>query len=160
MLCIAAEKPTHGFAVAVQLSRGSALGSVWYVARPQVYRSLERLTALSLIREVGSEPSRTGPVRQLCEVTPAGRELAGAWLGRPAQHGRDVRSELMVKLALLDRAGADAGGLVRAQRDQLAVIARALDKQLGVAEGMERILITWRRGQMSASIRFLEALDA
>jgi hypothetical protein len=29
----------------------------------------------------------------------------------------------MVKLALLDRA--DAGGLVRAQRDQLAVIARA-----------------------------------
>ena len=29
----------------------------------------------------------------------------------------------MVKLALLDRAGADASDLVRAQRDQLAVIA-------------------------------------
>jgi hypothetical protein len=48
----------------------------------------------------------------------------------------------------------------RAQRDQLAVIARALDERLGAAEGMEHILITWRRGQMSASIRFLDALDA
>ena len=43
VLCVAAEKPTHGFAIAAQLGRGSALGAVWYVARPQVYRSLERL---------------------------------------------------------------------------------------------------------------------
>jgi PadR family transcriptional regulator AphA len=133
---------------------------VWYVARPQVYRSLGRLAGLGLIREVGREHSRTGPVRQLCKVTPAGRELAGAWLARPARHGRDVRSELMVKLALLDRAGADAGGLVRAQRDQLAVLVRALDERLGAAEGMERVLIAWRREQMSASIRFLDALGA
>ena len=116
--------------------------------------------ALGLIREVRRESSRTGPVRQLCKVSPAGRELAGAWLARPARHGRDVRSELMVRLALLDRAGADADGLVRAPRDQLTVIARALDERLGAAEGMERTLITWRREQMSASIRFLDALDA
>ena len=82
MLCVAAEKPTHhGFAIAAQLGRGSALGAVWYVARQQVYRSLERLARLGLIREAGRERSSTGPVRQLCEVTPAGRELAGAWLG-------------------------------------------------------------------------------
>ena len=160
VLCVAAEKPTHGFAIAAQLGRGSALGAVWYVARQQVYRSLERLARLDLIHEVGRERSSTGPVRQLCDVTPAGRELAAAWLCRPARHGRDVRSELMVKLALLDRVGADAGGLVRAQRDQLAVIAGALDERLGAAEGMERILITWRREQMSASLRFLDALDA
>jgi len=50
--------------------------------------------------------------------------------------------------------------VVRAQRDQLAVIAGALDERLCPAEGMERILITWRREQMSASIRSLDALDA
>jgi hypothetical protein len=27
------------------------------------------------------------------------------WLRTPVAHGRDVRSELMIKLALLDRAG-------------------------------------------------------
>jgi DNA-binding PadR family transcriptional regulator len=116
VLCVSAEKPTHGFAIAAQLGRGSALGAVWYVARPQVYRCLERLAGLGLIRELGQERSSAGPVRQLCEVTPAGRELAEAWLVRPARHGRDVLSELLVKLALLDRAGADAGGLIRAQR--------------------------------------------
>jgi DNA-binding PadR family transcriptional regulator len=151
VLCVVAEKPTHGFAVAVQLTPDSALGAVWHVARPQVYLSLERLTAPGLGCEAGREHSRTGPVRQLCEVTLAGQQLARAWLARSAEHGRDVRSELMVKLALLDRVGADAGGLVSAQRDQLAVIAGALDERLGAAEGMERILITWRREQMSAS---------
>jgi PadR family transcriptional regulator AphA len=117
MLCVAAEKPTHGFAVAAQLSRDSELGAVWHDARPQVYRCLERLAELGLIREVGRERSSAGPVRQLCEVTPAGRELAGAWLARPARHGRDVRSELLLKLALLDRAGTDPGVLIQAQRE-------------------------------------------
>jgi hypothetical protein len=52
---------------------------------------------LALLRELGPERSSAGPVRQLCEVTPAGQQLAGAWLGLPARHGRDVRSELLVK---------------------------------------------------------------
>jgi hypothetical protein len=42
VLCVAAEKPAHrGFAIGAQLGRGSALGAVWYVARQQLYRSLE-----------------------------------------------------------------------------------------------------------------------
>jgi hypothetical protein len=41
VLCVAAEKPAHhGFAIAAQLGRGSALDTVRNVARPQVYRSL------------------------------------------------------------------------------------------------------------------------
>jgi PadR family transcriptional regulator AphA len=84
VLCVAAEKPAHGFAIATQLRPGSALGTVWHVPRQQVYRSLERLVALGLVREAGREHSRTGPVRQLCEVTLAGLQLARAWLGRPA----------------------------------------------------------------------------
>jgi DNA-binding PadR family transcriptional regulator len=160
VLCVAAEKPTHGFAIASQLGRRSALGAIWSVARPQVYRSLERLAGLDLIRETGRERSSTGPVRQLCEATPAGRELAGAWLRRPARHGRDVRSELLVKLALLDRAGADSSELVRAQRDQLGPIAGGLEERLRSAVGPERTVMLWRRESISATLRFLDALDA
>jgi PadR family transcriptional regulator AphA len=160
VLCVAAEKPAHGFAIAAQLGRDTVLGAVWHVTRPHVYKCLERLTGLGLIREVGRERSSTGPVRQLCEVTPAGRQLAGAWLGRPVRHGRDIRSELLVKLALLDRAGADAGGLVQAQRDQLAPIAGGLEERLQSAEGSERTVMLWRREAMSATLRFLDALDS
>jgi hypothetical protein len=49
---------------------------------------------------------------------------------------------------------------VRAQRDRAAVIVVALDERLGAAEGMERTVITWRREQMSATMRFLDALGA
>jgi DNA-binding PadR family transcriptional regulator len=160
VLCVAAEKPTHGFAIAAQLGRDTQLGAVWHVARPQVYRSLERLTELGLIRELGRERTSNGPVRQLCEVTPDGRQLARAWLGRPVRHGRDVRSELLVKLALLDRAGADPGALVRAQRDQLAPIADGLDERLQSAEGPERTVMLWRREAIAATLRFLDALGA
>jgi DNA-binding PadR family transcriptional regulator len=160
VLSVAAEKPAHGFAIAAQLGRGTVLGGVWHVPRPQVYRSLNRLAGLGLIRETGRERSSTGPVRQLLEVTPAGRQRAGAWLGRPARHGRDVRSELLVKLALLDRAGADAGALVRSQRDQLAPIAVGLEERLGSAAGPERTVMLWRREAISATLRFLDALDA
>lgn len=73
---------------------------------------------------------------------------------------RGARRLGVVRVLLTNRAGADAGGLVRAQRDQLAVIARALGERLRSAEGIERTLITWRREQMSASLRFLDALDA
>jgi DNA-binding PadR family transcriptional regulator len=160
VLCVAAEKPTHGFAIAAQLGRDTVLGGVWRVTRPLVYKCLVRLTGLSLIRELGPERSSTGPVRQLCAVTPAGRQLAEAWLEQPVRHVRDVRSELLVKLALLDRAGADAGDLLRAQRGQLAPIAAALDDRLRSAEGHERTVMLWRREAMSAALRFLAAVDA
>jgi len=87
VLCVAAEKPMHGFAIAAQLIPDSALGAVWHVARPQVYRSMERLTALGLVREAGREPSRTGPDRQLCEVH-LGRPAAGEGLACPAGSAR------------------------------------------------------------------------
>jgi hypothetical protein len=65
-----------------------------------------------------------------------------------------------VKLALLDRAGADAGALVRSQRDQLAPIAVGLEERLGSAAGPERTVMLWRREVISATLRFLDALDA
>lgn len=93
VLCVAAEQPTHhGFAIAAQLGRGSALGAVWYVARQQVYRSLERLARLGLIREAGWERSSTGPDRQLSEVTPAGSWREPGWGVRPAIAGMSGRS--------------------------------------------------------------------
>jgi DNA-binding PadR family transcriptional regulator len=160
VLCVAAEKPTRGFAIAAQLRRDCALGAVWHVAGPRVYRCLEHLVALGLVRELGRERSSAGPVRQRCGVTPAGQQLAGAWLGQPARQGRDVRSELLVKLVLLDQSWADAGGLVRAQRDQLAPIAGGPGGRLRSAGGPERTAVLWRREAMSAMLRSVDALDA
>ena len=78
----------------------------------------------------------------------------------PVRHIRDVRSELMVKLALLDRAGADPSALVRAQLDELRPIAAALDQRLSAANGFDRTVALWRHESMAATMRFLQSVTS
>jgi hypothetical protein len=93
-------------------------------------------------------------------VTGQGSRQAAAWLDQPASHNRDVRSELLVKLALLDRIGADVRPLVDAQREQLTPVAAALADRLSTSSGFDRTLILWRSETVSATLRFLDALLA
>jgi PadR family transcriptional regulator AphA len=124
-----------------------------------VYFALQRLELLGLIRMAGKQRSMEGgPTRSLLEATPAGRAAAQAWLSTPVEHARDVRSELMMKLALLDRTGSDSRALVRAQLAQLLPVAAALDDQLSASTGFEHTLVLWRHAAMTATMRFLEAL--
>ncbi len=154
------EEPTYGLVLVGLLDRGGSLGRVWTVPRAIVYRALRRLTDLGLIQELGEQRSRVGPVRWLYQVSPAGRERATAWLSRPVEHPRDVRSELLVKLALLDRNGIDTRGLLQAQLAQLLPVAAALGDHLQAATGFDRTLVLWRHEAITATVRFLEALVA
>lgn len=157
VLCLAGEGPTHGFAIARLLSSGGELGQVWRVPKPVIYRGLGRLEELKLVRTVGEQPTSLGPVRSLIEATPRGRAAAAGWLGRPVRHIRDVRSELMVKLALLNRAGSDPRPLLAGQREQIAPIAAALRERLAEASGFDRTLLLWRYETVSAALRFIDA---
>src|SRR5437773_10375867 len=160
VLCLVREEPTYGLVLVGLLARDGSLGQVWSVPKAVIYRALQRLEALGLIRTVETQRSSQGPVRSLCEVTPAGEAAAAAWLGTPVEHPRDVRSELMVKLALLDRSGTDSGDLLRAQLARLLPVAAALDDRLRATTGFEHTLVLWRHEAMTATLRFLEALCA
>jgi PadR family transcriptional regulator AphA len=159
VLCLITGQATHGNAIAAQLGHDGPLGQVWHVHKAVVYRSIDRLQQAGLVVAVGEEPSSRGPVRTLVEATPKGCATAQAWLARPVAHTRDIRSELLVKLALLDRAGISPAALLQAQRTQLQPIADALAGRLAAADGFERILLLWRYETISATIRFLDALS-
>jgi DNA-binding PadR family transcriptional regulator len=156
VLCLVSEGPTHGFAIAKLLAADGSLGRVWRVPRPVVYRALQRLEQLGLTKTVGCEPTAQGPVRTVLQATPRGRATAATWLAAPARHARDVRSELLLKLALLDRAGADPRPLLEAQRRQLAPITEALRERVAADSGFERTLALWRYETVSATLRFLD----
>ena len=138
------------------LSPQGSIGRIWLVHKSNVYRALPRLESLGLMRTVGAEPATAGPIRSLYEVTAAGRTAARQWLHQPVKHGRDVRSELLLKLALLDRAGADPTELLSAQLAEFRPIAAALEDQAWATSGFERALILWRRNQIEATMRFLQ----
>jgi DNA-binding PadR family transcriptional regulator len=158
VLCLICEGPTHGNAVAALVGRDGELGQIWHVHRAVVYRSLDRLTELGLIRSAGEQHSTQGPVRALVEATAAGQAAAGPWQHRPVEHTRDIRSELLVKLALLHRSGADDRDLLVAQHARLVPITDALRDRVSTAAGFDRTLLLWRYETASATLRFLDAL--
>lgn len=154
------EQPTHGFAIASLTGPSGDLGRVWRLRRAVVYRGLQRLRDLGLVAEVGIESTSHGPARTLVRATPDGEEAVRGWLTRPVEHIRDIRSELMIKLALLDRAGQDAAGLLTAQRRIVEPITEALRADRDRARGFDRTLAGWRYETAVAALAFLDEVLA
>jgi DNA-binding PadR family transcriptional regulator len=154
VLALIAEGPTHGFPIAQLAAPDGELGRIWHIPRPIVYRSLPRLAEAGLISADGSEPGR-GPQRTIWAVTAAGRKAAMTWLQTPVDHVRDVRSHLLMKLALLHRAGLDPSELLHKQREVLAPIAAAMAAEHSDPAGFEATLLAWRRANAQAALSFL-----
>ncbi len=157
VLGVVAEGPTHGWPVVRELGAGGAIGRVWTVGRPVVYRSLATLTSRGYIEAVGEMPGVRGPQRTIVRATRAGRSALRRWLRTPVAHVRDIRSEFLVKLALLDRRGEPAGDLVDRQLAALAPVFDAVSSR-PQGEGFDRVLGRWRREQALAVERFIREL--
>jgi PadR family transcriptional regulator AphA len=156
VLCIAGEQPTYGFAVAGLLSRNGRLGRIWHVSKPAIYRAVLRLERLGLVQVAGQQRANQEPDRLLVTATRPGRTAARWWLRTPVAHGRDVQPELLLKLALLDRAGGDPRELLREQRAEFGALAAALASQVEATTGIEHTLALWRHQAISATMQFLD----
>src|SRR5258708_38732831 len=102
VLCLVCEMPRHGFALATLLGSDGDLGRVWRIPKPVIYRALQRLEVLGLVKTAEQQASSQGPGRSLGDATPAGRTAASAWLTRPPSPNPDRRGGLPLKLATTD----------------------------------------------------------
>ena len=155
VLAVIGEQPTHGFTISQLTERDGELGRIWHIPRPAVYRALGRVEAAGLVAADTVEPGR-GPQRTIYAITPLGREAVVAWLRTPVRHVRDVRSQLLMKLALLDRAGQDPGGLLTAQRAVLVPIISAIEAERFDGDSFDVTLHAWRRAAANAALSFLD----
>jgi len=154
VLAILSQRPAHGFAVAQLTAPGGELGRIWQIPKAVIYRAIGRLQEAGLVAPEGTQPG-LGPQRTIYTATPRGRQAAQAWLETPVQHVRDIRSQLLLKLALLDRAGADPTGLLQRQRAALEPIARAIEASQAGHGGFDDTLLAWRRASAAAALDFL-----
>jgi DNA-binding PadR family transcriptional regulator len=157
VLAILSQQPAHGFAVAQLTAPGGDLGRVWQLPKAVVYRAIGRLHDAGLIAPEVTEPG-LGPQRTVYAATPSGHEAAGRWLRTPVEHVREIRSQLLLKLALLDRAGQDPSGLLRAQRAVLEPIAAAIEASQARSTGFDATLLAWRRATAVAALDFLDRI--
>jgi PadR family transcriptional regulator AphA len=155
VLAVISEHPTHGFAIAQLTAPGGELGRIWHIPRPVVYRAIGRLEEAGLVTPQVVEPGQ-GPQRTIYAATRAGRDAAAAWLDTPVEHIREVRSHLLLKLALLDRAGGNPSGLLKRQKATLAPIASAINAESPRPKGFDATLHAWRRATTAATMAFLD----
>jgi PadR family transcriptional regulator AphA len=159
VLAILSERSMHGFAVARLTARDGELGRVWQVPKAVIYRAIGRLVAAGLVVPEGTQPG-LGPQRTVYAATPRGREAARRWLHTPVGHVRDIRSQLLLKLALLDRAGDDPAGLLAGQRAVLEPIAAAIEARRAESDGFDAVLLAWRKATVKAAMDFLDEVSA
>jgi DNA-binding PadR family transcriptional regulator len=157
VLTLLSQQPAHGFAVAQLTAPGGNLGRVWQVPKAVVYRAIGRLLDAELISAEGTEPGQ-GPQRTVYTATADGREAAARWLHAPVEHIRQIRSELLLKLALLDRAGEDPAPLLRAQHTALEPLVAAIEARRVHSSGFDATLLAWRRANATAALDFLDTI--
>jgi DNA-binding PadR family transcriptional regulator len=160
VLALLAEGESHGFAIARAMAPDGEVGKVWSVRRPLVYRAIDTLAAMELVRAAGTVASASGPQRTVLRATAGGKRAVTRWLGQPVEHVRDARSLLMLKLLFLTRREADLAPLLTAQRECFATLASRLADAAEAAEEFDRALVLWRLESTTAAIRFVEAMLA
>ncbi|MGH3281318.1 MAG: PadR family transcriptional regulator [Trebonia sp.] len=157
VLTILSQRAAHGFAVAQLTAPDGDLGRIWQVPKAVVYRSIGRLLDAGLITAEGTEPGQ-GPQRTVYAPAAGGRDAAARWLHAPVGHIRQIRSELLLKLALLERAGENPVPLLRAQRTVLEPLVAAIESRRAASSGFDATLLAWRRANAVAALDFLDAI--
>lgn len=152
-LTLIAEGVEHGWGVGSLLTGEGELGRIWTLSRPLTYRAIDLLVDRGWVTRRGTEQAR-GRERTILRPTAAGRRAVGAWLDAPIEHLRDVRTELLVKLALRERAGLPIEPLVVRQ---LAHFADTIDVLTTTGDDDDMVDV-WRRESARAVRRFLDEL--
>jgi DNA-binding PadR family transcriptional regulator len=155
VLGVLARSDAHGFAVGRTLAPNGWLGRVWTMSRPRVYRAINDLAKRGLIEPVGRAESERGPVRTLYGATASGRSLLDAWLAEPVDHVREIRSELLLKLALLYERGTPSDALLAAQRTRLLPVLESLERAVPES-GFDAILLRYRVETTRAALSFVD----
>jgi len=152
-------RPAHGFALAELLRPDADIGRIWSLSRPLTYRAIAVLLDRGLIDAVGSEPSVAGPDRTVLAATRRGRAQLRRWVRTPVEHLRDLRSELLLKLAMAERCDIDIGEMLTAQRTRIEVQLAVLEIEAFSGDGeMVDPIALWRFEASQAGLRFLDQL--
>jgi molybdopterin-binding protein len=151
-LVLVTQGVSHGWGLGSLLAPEGEIGRIWSLTRPLTYRAIDGLVDKGLVSRRGRTAGH-GRDRVLIASTAAGRRTAMRWLGAPVQHLRDVRTELLVKLALRDRAGLDNEPLLIAQQQLLEPL---IDVLTSTREDNDNLVDLWRRESARAVRRFLD----
>ena len=153
VLALIVQQPRHGWALHEELAPTGEIGRAWTLSRQLVYRAIDILEADGLVKR--AQPKDGGGAdKVIISPTAKGKSHITAWLNQPVEHLRDVRTELVVKMMLRERAGLSAQSFLAAQHEAFAPLLRAIE-----SSPAQTPVDMWRRESASAVKRFLTRLE-
>lgn len=153
VLALVVEEPRHGWALQEELSPTGAVGRAWRLSRQLVYRAIDTLEDEGLVRRATPKDGR-GADKVVISATARGRSRVDTWLEEPVAHLRDVRTELVVKIMLRERAQLPMAAFIARQRQEFEPVFRAVDGSPAATA-----VDAWRRESASAVKRYLTRLE-
>lgn len=151
------EAPSHGFALARELTPEGDIGRIWSLSRPLTYRAIDKLLERGFIEASDEQPGRAGGNKTIYSPTSAGRTAFRAWVTAPVPHLRELRSELLLKLVLARRCSIPVRQMIADQRSLIEQIHVSLQKR--IRDAPDDLVLTWRLHSVDAARRFLDDLD-
>lgn len=151
------ESPTHGFALARELSPEGEIGRIWSLSRPLTYRAIDQLLDRGFIEARDEKPGRAGGNKTIYAATRSGRSSFRSWVSTPVVHLRDVRSELLLKLVLARRCSLSVRPIVERQRSLIADMHSSLMARF--RSSPDDLVLSWRLRSTEAVLAFLDDLD-
>lgn len=150
-LTLAVQGVDHGWGIGSLLAPEGEIGRVWSLSRSLTYRAIDHLVEMQLLSRTATSGTR-GRERAVLRATAAGRRASALWLDTPVEHPRDLRTELLVKLVLRQRGGAQPGPLLDAQ---LELLSPTLDALINTNPA-DDVVALWRQENARAMRRFLK----
>lgn len=151
------EGPLSGYEIRTWISQ--SVGYFWTESFGQLYPELKRLAAEQLISPV-VEKQVHARARQRYEITAAGRQLLGSWVGQPARR-QPVRAEFLLKLLFSRQSGLEVTRrhlevIAEAEQGKSEAFAGAREAMLGAGSDSPDLvyaLVVLRYGQHISAMR-------
>lgn len=143
----------HGYVIAQRFLPEADIGQIYTLSRPAVYRELQYLERVGWVLSSEARGNRGQKMRSL-RLSKSGAQVVEKWMASPVAHIRDVRTEFLAKVVLLQEGGEDASVLMQKQRDFFKPTFEAL-----LHERDDSVVALWRREQVRAVSRFLDELE-
>jgi hypothetical protein len=137
-LALLAERPSHGWALGIELGQAGQFGAEWSVGRPRTRCA--------------------GPRPHDFPYNPGG-SLGARSLASPARGLRaEARALLLLKLIFAARTGVDYLWVLRAQHALCSEAARSLETRLSGSSNIEKVVFRFELESALSVLRFVEWL--
>ena len=153
VLALIVEQPRHGWAIQEELAPNGPIGRAWTLSRQLVYRAIDTLESDGLVKRARPKDGGGGD-KVVISPTAKGKSHAQKWLDEPVAHLRDVRTELVVKIMLRERAGLPLKKFIALQREEFTPLIQAIENSPA-----DTPVDMWRRESASAVKRYLTRLE-